>query len=231
MTYILIINEALYYGNKLDHSLINSNQIRANSINVHDNPFDIKPISIDMGDGLIIPLIKSVTKIYFDSRTPMEKELNNCQHIHLMSINEWNPESVILGEMKTQRVQVRQIKAVKLMTDGINPYSFAEESKYYYNDYRDYDMTLIDIDPNYIMLKERLIEKVLTDRYANHDNTESMTAQRSYTSKGRHKQVTSLQLAEDWCIGYRRAEATMKATTQNATRSAILPTNQPKVSS
>ena len=27
-TYILIINEGLYYGNKMDHSLINPNQIR-----------------------------------------------------------------------------------------------------------------------------------------------------------------------------------------------------------
>ena len=224
VTYILIINEALYYGSKLDHSLINPNQIRANSIDVHDNPFDVtKPISIDVGEGLIIPLTKSGTKIYFDSRTPTEEELNNCEHVHLTSINEWNPESVVLGEMKTQKAQVRQMKEVKSMMDDNNPYSFAEESKYYYNDYRDYDTTLIDIDPNYVMLKERLIEKVLTDRYANHDNTETMMARRSYTSKGRHKQLTSLQLAEDWCIGYRRAEATLKATTQNATRSAILP--------
>ena len=101
VTYILIINEALYYGNKLDHSLINPNQIRANGIDVHDNPFDAVPISIDMGDGLIIPLIKNGTKIYFDSRTPTEEELNMCQHIQLTSSNEWNPESVVLGEMKT----------------------------------------------------------------------------------------------------------------------------------
>ena len=28
LTYILIINEGLYYGSKLDHSLINPNQVR-----------------------------------------------------------------------------------------------------------------------------------------------------------------------------------------------------------
>ena len=28
-TYTIVINEALYYGTKLDHSLINPNQIRA----------------------------------------------------------------------------------------------------------------------------------------------------------------------------------------------------------
>lgn len=40
VTYILIIHEALYYGMQLDDSLINSNQIRANGIDVHDNPFN-----------------------------------------------------------------------------------------------------------------------------------------------------------------------------------------------
>ena len=39
-TYILIINEALYYGNKLDQSLINPNQVRAYGIDFWDNPLD-----------------------------------------------------------------------------------------------------------------------------------------------------------------------------------------------
>ena len=38
-TFILIIHEALYYGMKLDHSLINLNQICANGIDVHDDQF------------------------------------------------------------------------------------------------------------------------------------------------------------------------------------------------
>ena len=39
-TVILVINEALYYGTKLDHSLINPNQIRHYGIDFWDNPFD-----------------------------------------------------------------------------------------------------------------------------------------------------------------------------------------------
>ena len=39
-TYILVIIVALYYGNKLDHSLINLNQVRAYWIYLWDNPFD-----------------------------------------------------------------------------------------------------------------------------------------------------------------------------------------------
>ena len=39
-TYILVINESLYYGNKMDHSLINPNPIRAHGIPLSDNAYD-----------------------------------------------------------------------------------------------------------------------------------------------------------------------------------------------
>ena len=39
-TYILIINEALYFGSSMDHSLINPNQIRNFGIPVFNNPYD-----------------------------------------------------------------------------------------------------------------------------------------------------------------------------------------------
>ena len=38
--YILIINEALYFGQSMDHSLINPNQIRSFGIPVCNDPFD-----------------------------------------------------------------------------------------------------------------------------------------------------------------------------------------------
>ena len=39
-TYILIFNEVLWYGNKLDHSLINPNQLRHFGVHYWDNPYD-----------------------------------------------------------------------------------------------------------------------------------------------------------------------------------------------
>ena len=39
-TYILVVNENLYYGNKLDQSLINLNQVRPYGIDFWGNPFD-----------------------------------------------------------------------------------------------------------------------------------------------------------------------------------------------
>ena len=40
LVHVLIIHEALYFGERLDHSLINPNQIRMNGIPVCDDPCD-----------------------------------------------------------------------------------------------------------------------------------------------------------------------------------------------
>lgn len=39
-TYILLFHESQYYGSKLDHSLINPNQVRHAGIPLWDNPYD-----------------------------------------------------------------------------------------------------------------------------------------------------------------------------------------------
>ena len=58
-THILVVNETLHCGTKLDHSLINPNQIRSFGIDRWDNPFDkSKPMSIRPLDcGATIPLL------------------------------------------------------------------------------------------------------------------------------------------------------------------------------
>ena len=85
-TYILIINEALFYGTKLDHSLLNPNQIRKFGIPFWDNPFDFdRGLKIDIQPH--IPLTTKGTKIYFKSRVPTKLELELCPHIHLTSKN------------------------------------------------------------------------------------------------------------------------------------------------
>ena len=72
----------------LDYSLINPNQSRANGIDVYDNPFSTQHISIYIDGGLntgatTIPMTQHGKKMYFNSRTPTEEELNTCHHIEL----------------------------------------------------------------------------------------------------------------------------------------------------
>ena len=39
-TYILEFNEGLWFGNRMDHSLINPNHLRMTGISLCDDPFD-----------------------------------------------------------------------------------------------------------------------------------------------------------------------------------------------
>ena len=55
-SFILIIHEALYFGDSMDHSLVNPNQLRANGVDVHDNPYDIHhPMGIQLLYNKLLP--------------------------------------------------------------------------------------------------------------------------------------------------------------------------------
>ena len=51
--YLLIFHESLWMGNKLDHTLVNPNQLLAYGVSVQDNPFDTKPLSITTNDASV----------------------------------------------------------------------------------------------------------------------------------------------------------------------------------
>jgi hypothetical protein len=64
---VLIIHEALYFGQSMDHSLINPNQIRITGIPVNDNPFDLsKPFGIDHPE-VHIPFATDGATVYLTS--------------------------------------------------------------------------------------------------------------------------------------------------------------------
>ena len=104
ITYILVINEALFYGEKLDHSLLNPNQLRHNHIGYWDNFYDkANPLNIEIPDTLTIPLHVNGTKISFTSRTPTNNELANYMHIELTNVAPWSPQLITLGQADTNQ--------------------------------------------------------------------------------------------------------------------------------
>jgi hypothetical protein len=56
-TTILILNEALWMGDKMEHTLVNPNQLRAYGVTVQDNPFSTSPTFISTeGHEFTMPL-------------------------------------------------------------------------------------------------------------------------------------------------------------------------------
>ena len=71
-----------YYGTKLDHYLINPNQVRSYGLNFRDNPFDKeKGLRIELDDSVDITMQKIETEVYFRTRSPTEEEMRDCSKI------------------------------------------------------------------------------------------------------------------------------------------------------
>ena len=97
-TYILVVNEGLWFGEKLQNTLLNPNQLRFAGVTVADNPFKAsEPISIALHEEVFIPLLMSGTTIFMETTTPTQSELDNCPHVHLTCDAEWNPHTVRLA--------------------------------------------------------------------------------------------------------------------------------------
>ena len=104
-TYILVINEGLWYGNRMHHSLINPNQLRHFQIDVCDNPYDKGGMHItDPVSKVSIPLLSKGTIVYADSHAPSEKELQTCHHVVITSPGNWNPSTVTLGQVVSTEI-------------------------------------------------------------------------------------------------------------------------------
>ncbi len=91
-TTILILNEAIWMGDQMEHTLINPNQLRAYGITLQDNPFDPAPIFISTEDNeFTLPLNSKGMVLDVATRTPTDQELQTCPHVVLSSEHEWDP--------------------------------------------------------------------------------------------------------------------------------------------
>ena len=195
VTYILVVNEALYYGTRLDHSLWNPNQVRSFGNPVWDNPFDPdKPLGIDLAE-VFIPLQTNGTKLLFKTRAPTARELETCVHINVTSKVPWEP----------QAVQLSQVQTTSQTCDEYDPRSNESE--------------LSSIDPLMEPSNWRQVQQVQIYDARSQD----VPVRATYQSSERHPRATPEQLSEHFGISVQRASATMRATLQRGTRSAILP--------
>ena len=76
-TYILVINESLYYSKKMNHSFNNPNQIRAYGIplwyNAYNHSRNGEP-SIELDEAVKVQMKTQVNKNLFESRAPTKQE-------------------------------------------------------------------------------------------------------------------------------------------------------------
>ena len=93
MANLLTFHEPLWMGDKLDHMLVDPNQLRAYGVSIQDNPFDTNPLSITTDDASV-ELYLERTIICGDTRTPTESELGQLPRLILTSPHDWDPHNV-----------------------------------------------------------------------------------------------------------------------------------------
>ena len=199
-TLLLVINEALFYGKKLNHSLINPNQLRSYGVDVWDNPFDKERGLCIRIDEITIPMSTKGTKIRFETRVPTDQEMRGSRMIELTSKQEWNPGVVSLGSMLTNSDEARR-----------DPW--------------DDQVLLGEIENSFLNLREELMKKRRMGQLGTVYDQELLDTpiRDTYTSRERHNKVTANLVAQRFGIGIERARQTMRSTLQRGTRSAILP--------
>ena len=204
-TFILVLHECLYYGNKLDHSLINPNQLRFGGTPVWDNPYDSShDTSIECSDGLTIPLKFDGVKGIFQSRSPTTQELNDCVHVHLTSDREWNPHNVSLNVQSLNTISPSDWMIQSLSTSYPSTPS-EEREQFAYSDTKSDETILHSIEPSLVTISEL------------------HSVRNTFKSQARHKRINANHISQLWGVGMNRAKATIECTTQRGSRSAILP--------
>jgi hypothetical protein len=97
-TYILVIGQALYFGDQTEHSLLSPNQVRAFSHKLCLNPKQYSDVNSIHGtysdtEDFMIPFNMYGCISYVPIRRPTPDELNECRHICLEAEEECNPYS------------------------------------------------------------------------------------------------------------------------------------------
>ena len=217
-TIILILNEAIWMGEKMDHTLVNPNQLRAYGITVQDNPFSEAPIFIATeGHAFVMPLHIKGTTLGVSTRTPTDSELQSCQpHVILSSEHEWDPQNVRFPK-SSRTVEEEVARTVGAVLTQGEAYNVIEGDD-------DTESKLLDIGD----ISERLIASVKVTSIPRQTSQVGVEVQdvpqlKTFQSKGRHSTVTAEALSERWQIGLEQAKETLKRTTQRLARSAVMP--------
>ena len=217
-TYILVFNESLYYGIKLDHLLINPNQLRSYGIPLWDNPFDpMHSLSIEVDTSFHIPLVASGTKVGFRTRVPTPEELRHCEHIQMTSPHPWtNPTDVMMVQATHQGGRQPWKRRATAFSD-------IGHTRSEYLDAGSDEALLDSIDPSLARAAELLHRQhQLSQVDTIYDQIDTL-ARRIFVSNERHVKVSAELIADRFGIGPVRAQKTLRVTTQRGVRSAILP--------
>ena len=193
MAYLLIFHESLWMGNKLDHTLVNPNQLWAYGVSIQDNRFDTKPLAITTNDASV-ELYSVGTIICGDTWMPTESELGQLPRLILTSPHDWDPHNVCFPSFSGQTPDNTLIESSHsiLAVDTLLQHTI-------YN-----AMMVASLMSSHVQVAEVATSSALQD----------VPSARTFQTKEHQSTITSSDLSERWYIGLGQATQTLKVTTQ-----------------
>ena len=209
--WLVVGHEMLYFGSKMERSLLNPNQMRMHGIQLDDDPTKDQ-FGITTPE-LFIPLETKGTSVFWQSRAPTFEEIDNMDipHLVITADEPWDPQTVQLRTTPRnlpwdhsfhpeKRYEIRNIRK---LTTGHGPLRAFETTHIQ----SDSDRTLQTVDGSFV-------EKTFIQRIIQSVRVEPET---------RHQEQSADNLARTLNIGLETAHRTMEMTTQQGIRTAIHP--------
>jgi hypothetical protein len=213
-TILLVINEALYFGDRMDHSLLCPNQLRGFGLIVNDVPKSYDPNSthsIILPGQLKLPLQMRGVISYLETRKPTEEELKSCLQYEITSAASWDPYKAggnSLGDHHGYDREAHSLSAKLARSDQMCPMELAE-------DFLPCLITAIKITTS-ADISSVTQEGHEADVILHYDNLQREHGALRAPSKS--SVITKEDLARRWFTGLESAEATLKVTTKEGMR-------------
>ena len=229
-TFVLIINEAFYFGESLPFSLLSPNQLRDYDVHVDERhrqhaPNSIFGISIP-SEPLNIPFALDGVVAGFDTRPPSQDELDDIScHVELTSDVEWIPSSFALSlaeepgsdsdnelrisSLRARRSEILRSKSTKHRIKSCLQTLVATQSLFEVETANEVN-TLNQDDP--ILTR---IAALTTGGVASTVERNAFAIRSGDTTSD----VTPENIAKRWMVGVETAKSTLSVTTQRGIRS------------
>jgi hypothetical protein len=225
-SYLLVLNECLFFGDRLNHSLLCPNQLRCNGLIVEDIPKQFSSSSMhsifDPISRVRIPLHLRGAISYFESHPPTSDDVANLVQIHLTSAAEWPFTAATLAEQEPPHT----LSSLSQRVD-INNWSPHDRLVVTCPD-------LIELSDD-LAIHQRLIAAVTVsptdvatydtppisdpDIYPHTNDKRFLSA---LSSDERRFAITPAILAKRWGIGLVAAQSTLQNTTQTGVRNVFI---------
>ena len=243
-SYLLVIHQALFLGDRMGSSLLCPNQMRAHGIVVNDVPKQFDPHSthsIHVPDAdLTIPLTMAGVISGFATRKPTSDELEHLPQVVLTADSPWQPRSTAFADAEEKL----GVAAATVVRNG-DPNSIAASSiprlikavRTYQHAFANPSPDL-DADAQGDDLYERLIATVTVHPEKEEPDVvpEDKRERRLYMIKTANESspadpagkgvLDAAVLSQRWGIGLPKAKNTLKVTTQAGVRNVLIPSER-----